>query len=278
MDKAIKVLFGLIVLIALIWITFEFLPAGTTEFNYYFRHYTYNYLILKYIIEYLPYVGIVVSIVFLIKTQRKKFFLWLLVLSIFDALYIYRPNFVTYLNHSYNMNIAVNPQNGETPLYRFLEQNNTKNIIRLLENGANPNEKIKKHPSHIIQAIRKNNFVATEVLISKGADVNSKYGMSALHFAVKTNNLKLVKLLIDNGATIDTPSENIYGKYWHLDPRENYGRTALFIAVENNNSKIVKLLLDNGADAWIKDYGGKTIHSFASDKNISSMLNASKRY
>lgn len=56
--------------------------------------------------------------------------------------------------------------------------------------------------------------------------------------------VKLVKVLLDNGANVDA--------------RDNRGRTGLIWAAFKNQDEVVKLLLESGADTEIRDDRGCT--------------------
>lgn len=272
MSKMIRALFFLLSFIALTWLCMEFLPLEM-NFNFYFRHYTYNYEILRYIIQYTPYLGIITSIIFLYSTKGEKKYIILLMLSLFDLLYAYRPNIMMYINERSNTNIAVHPQNPETPLYRFIEQNDTSNVIRLLENGANPNEKIENFAPHLIQVIEKNNYESTKALIKHGAYINELFdGMSALHIAVQNSNQQIVSLLLEHGADVNAHISHLHGKYWVISPN---GRSPLFYAVEDDNLEVAKLLLNSGATIDIKDDYSVTVFDIAKSNEMKKLLNTS---
>jgi len=95
-----------------------------------------------------------------------------------------------------------------------------------------------------------------ELLIKKGANFNfikNEYGdkFVALKSACIMQNLKIVKILIENGADV-----NIAGYE---------GRTALFDAIEATraNKEIISYLIQNGADIHKEDDKGITPLSFA---------------
>jgi ankyrin repeat protein len=73
-------------------------------------------------------------------------------------------------------------------------------------------------------------------VIREGKDVNSRQGKndrSALHYAAMYRDVKLVKILIKSGATIDL--------------QDTDGQTPLWIAAANGDVAVVKILIKSGA-------------------------------
>ena len=65
-------------------------------------------------------------------------------------------------------------------------------------------------------------------------------GLTPLHWAVKMNNEKMVKMLLE-----EKPDENETKPKWKSDPNQEdfFHRTALYLAVQNCNLPICRLLL-----------------------------------
>ncbi|XP_059151289.1 putative ankyrin repeat protein RF_0381 [Physella acuta] len=86
----------------------------------------------------------------------------------------------------------------------------------------------------------------SQQLIDGGANVHhkNKEGMTALHYAVRKNNMEVVKLLLHYGIEVNIISQR----------RE----TPLFIAVTNKNFEMAELLVTSGADVNIKGLDGNT--------------------
>lgn len=61
-----------------------------------------------------------------------------------------------------------------------------------------------------------------------------RQGRSALHYAVISGDLSMVKMLLQHGALLDT--------------QDHEGKTPLYYAVEKNHVRIVDFLVSNGAD------------------------------
>ena len=76
------------------------------------------------------------------------------------------------------------------------------------------------------------------LLDNKDKRIN-KDGMTPILYASKNENLKLLLILIDLGADINSQNNN--------------GKTALHFAVRNNDERMIKHLLIRGADKYLKD-------------------------
>lgn len=78
-------------------------------------------------------------------------------------------------------------------------------------------------------------------LIAGGADVNVRYGGTALMAATR---LDITRYLLDHGADVNA--------------KDSYGSTALTGAALANHIERMKLLIDRGADVNAKDSNGRT--------------------
>jgi len=111
-------------------------------------------------------------------------------------------------------------------------------------------------------SISMNDYESAELLIKKGANPNkmsdSTYRQNIpLRSVCDKQNLKILKLLLDNGA-----NPNITG---------SDGRTALFNAIEATkaNKEIIRYLIKNGADINKEDNSGISPLSFAESSKVS---------
>ena len=89
----------------------------------------------------------------------------------------------------------------------------------------------------------------------------NKDKMVPIHFACKNKNIKLMNLLIDLGANINS--------------QDKKGYTPLHYAVINNDERMLKHLLIRGANKFIKDENNLTPYNlsiFLGDKNLSKIL------
>lgn len=105
----------------------------------------------------------------------------------------------------------------------------------------------------------------TEMLIKKGANVNHQdaFGIAPLHGAARTNQLEVIKILIENKANIDLPTTS--GK-----------ETPLHYAARYNNPDVVKLLLENKANKNAQDASGLTPYDAAKKENADKVLDLLK--
>jgi cytohesin len=145
-------------------------------------------------------------------------------------------------------------------------------------------------------------------MISKGADVKFKYeknGITALHMAASICNKELVDLLISKGADVNskdntgtTPlhyalgcspkggldslkegwkevAELLLAKGADINAQGYYWWTPLHFAVKNNSKEAVELLLSKGADVNLKDIDDRTPLYYAGkagNKEIEKLL------
>lgn len=117
----------------------------------------------------------------------------------------------------------------------------------LLEAGANPNMQDDYAMTPLLELAggRKEHRVdAIQLLIDFGAHVNksNKWGVTALMFA---RNPKVAKLLINNGAWLNTQSDS--------------GSTPLIAAMERGESEVVKVLIEEGAGSDTHKEPEKTV-------------------
>ena len=112
-------------------------------------------------------------------------------------------------------------------------------------------------------SVDENNLEITQLLINLGADASLNYPLSRTFYH---GNLNMIKLLLDNGASISNSSLRIYSsrentleiiKYvlsLRTDPtitkNDNW---MIYAAINNGNLELLKLLLNFGADFYTKD-------------------------
>ena len=184
---------------------------------------------------------------------------------------------VSLLIISFESKSAHNNNEISSSLEKFIRENNTDEIIKILNNfdlnshpevihtltrfgrtnelqyilakGVNVNLKNSDGRSVLHTAVL---FCPglINLLLEKGADINiqeDKQGDTPLHVAIKHNRLKAIKILIENGSDINAKNKNI--------------KTPLHLASELNHIEVIKLLIQNGADINSKSkYDFKPLH------------------
>ena len=144
---------------------------------------------------------------------------------------------------------------NKTPLYASVKVGNIEIVNLLINHNADIN-------TLLSLSINKNNFEISELLLHKGANPNKNFANSyskdfPLNTACRNQNLKLVKLLIENGADANFVRDD--------------GQTALFEAISATkaNKEIIRFLIANGADIYKEDNNGISPLSFAESNKTS---------
>src|SRR4051812_17242961 len=90
----------------------------------------------------------------------------------------------------------------------------------------------------IADAAKRGSRVAVRTLIGQKAAVNERLadGTTAIHWAVKWDDLEMAKMLVDAGANVAV--------------RSREGATPLFLAATNGNAAMIELLINAGADPF----------------------------
>ena len=116
----------------------------------------------------------------------------------------------------------------------------------------------------LFYAIKSNNNKLLLVLIHKGADVNhiQQTGpwlkVSPLISAVQKKNVEMVKILIDSKADIN----------W----KDSFQTTALLYAAASGQKDLVAILLEHHADPDVKDQNGNTLTSAAKESGNEELI------
>lgn len=125
-----------------------------------------------------------------------------------------------------------------------------------IEAGAHLNHKSNNGTSAAQLAMYQHNFDFAYWLIDKGTDLEAydRNGHQLLHVAVKTNQPKLVQLLLEKGANPNTASgpSTLTWRYEANFKTEDYvppSLTPLYMAAENGFTEIMKLLVAADASA-----------------------------
>ena len=101
---------------------------------------------------------------------------------------------------------------------------------------------------------------AVDLLVSRGADVNTKTwdGVTPLMYAAQSGFPEVADYLIGHGADVNATPDN--------------GMTALISVSKTGNFAIAQMLLENGARADVKDYNGLSPLMYASAYNFPGII------
>ena len=155
-------------------------------------------------------------------------------------------------------------------LHQAITNRDIEKMTELLESGVDIESRDNADNTPLIHASRIvyascNNLEAIQFLVLHGANVNSYNrldGSTSLHEAARRGQIEMMTLLLDNGADIESQS--------------NEGFTPLFSAVRNGKLEAVKLLLERGANVhhFLKDEGWAPLHyvsTFPTDNTVEIM-------
>jgi len=138
-------------------------------------------------------------------------------------------------------NGTINEQNnnGHTPMFQAVHDDDPEVIRLLLKHGADPNLGDKDQDTPLIMASYNGQTEVVKLLIAAGADLNlqDKAGESPLHIASYWGRTESMKLLIAAGANVNL--------------RDNNGQTALAVARSEGETECVKLLEAAGAKSCL---------------------------
>lgn len=163
---------------------------------------------------------------------------------------------------SYNADINICEENGNTPLISATQNAYIDVIKELLENNAQINYKNDNDASALNMAVINNNIEIVQELLKYHADVEiTSQGYTPLMYASNFGNLEISQLLISNNANINAQTKD--------------GQTALQFAAINQQKDVVRFLINNGADINGKDNQGLTAMMeavYADNYDIVNML------
>jgi ankyrin repeat protein len=208
----------------------------------------------------------------------------------------------------YGCSISAQGETGYTPLHFACGSDGTERFIRLLlESGADPATKNEKGYTPLHTASFGNNYEVVRLLLEYGCSISAQdeEGNTPLHYACRPDGSEsFVRSLLEHGADIGmqnakglTPlhiasgSDNIpimkvlleAGAVKLLEIEDNARLTPLLLAcwansLSNNNTEAIKLLLSHGANVKIQDEDGDTpLHSmaWAGNSELSTIMLAS---
>src|SRR5208282_4829942 len=138
------------------------------------------------------------------------------------------------------LNLNLQDKQGETAL-ELAAANNQADIVKLLlKKNADPNIQDQSGWSALMKAVYQGNTACVETLaVQSRQEVNR-----ALLVAALTGHKDVVKVLLDNGAEVDTRADD--------------GRTPLMLAAAKGDADLVAALLAVGAEPTLVDKSGAT--------------------
>lgn len=112
----------------------------------------------------------------------------------------------------------------------------------------------------ILSSLKDEKYTVTK---TKLISFMNKRGGVALHYAAEKGNISIIELLVDHGADVNSSFES---------SRMHYGSTVLYLAATGGHSKVVKFLVDNGANVNVclkgnARYAGMTMMHLAAEIN-----------
>jgi ankyrin repeat protein len=149
--------------------------------------------------------------------------------------------------------INASGSDGNTPLTQAAYKGWLKVATYLMEHGADVNVGA---VAPLNAAAKSGNRAMTELLLSRGADVNSRYsfdtrGQTPLLTAVEKGYPSVIEVLLANKADVNVS--------------DNFGNTPLLTAARNGRLKIAQRLLAAGANPNVETDQGRTLLSFAAE-------------
>ncbi|KAK8004980.1 hypothetical protein PG990_011017 [Apiospora arundinis] len=158
------------------------------------------------------------------------------------------------------------PGYGGSELHKSIKNHDVQTLTQLINGSTNLEVEDEYGERPLYLAARLGLLEAVQVLLEKGADVESQNTRSldfpnALYQAVSRNSVQIAEVLLQHGADINAWTWN--------------GTTPLAIAVGGRAVEIVDLLLQYGADKEAKDNNGITIRALAAESpQILTLLQA----
>ncbi len=160
-------------------------------------------------------------------------------------------------------------------IYDLFDENEDLTTSEKFEELAKLDNKCKRTPFHFFVGYGFQKESILKILKEKGYDINAKDsdGIAPIHLAIAKKSVKLIEILLKNGASINTKyrglvnlitfatwqncDEEIYSKLVSNGANINYididGYSPIYDAIISNNVKIFKLFLKIGANVKIYD-------------------------
>ncbi|KAK8220900.1 ankyrin repeat-containing domain protein [Phyllosticta capitalensis] len=144
------------------------------------------------------------------------------------------------------------PRMLETPLFLAIFHGHYEVAEILLENGADPRIPRLDGETALAKASESDNVQIIKLLIERGADVNSKALGSPLHRTAEFGRKDIAELLIKANAEMNARRENGATR-----TSRKFSETPLFLAVWFEKIDLVRLFLESGADPNIPREDGE---------------------
>lgn len=161
-----------------------------------------------------------------------------------------------WINHGLDVDLKNMNDSGKTLLMVAAEDGRLDITKRLIDSGANINEKDKQGFTALLHAIFNNRPDIVNILIDNKANLDEKddQGRTPLLYTVFYDRPDIVNILIDNGVKVDE--------------KDGQGATALMHAARANYLDIAQALIDKGANKSIMDIEGKTALDYAEESGL----------
>jgi ankyrin repeat protein len=152
---------------------------------------------------------------------------------------------------------------GVTPLHLACTNRSAVMVERLAQAGANPNAKLERGKTALMECARTGDLRAVKALLARGADVNRTeplHGQTALMWAVSQQHPEVVEALLEVGADVHARSQAypqmVTSERQRITGREKLsyevfkgGSTPLLFAARVGDAESARLLIRAGANA-----------------------------
>ncbi len=138
----------------------------------------------------------------------------------------------------------------ELVYWTALKKGNYDKVSFYLESGFSSSTPDNNGMTPLAYGIKSNNKKIIELLLEYDADIEGIFlnKMTPLLYAAYLNRFELIPFLIENNANVNK--------------QDNLGKTALMIAIEKEFPNTVKQIINTGINPDISDYAGNTIFDY----------------